>query len=271
MIKSPMKYPGSKRLILDKVLRRIGSGNVLVEPFCGSCVVGFNADFDRVVFNDINQELIGIYQRLISEREAFIHELANMFTPAFNTREFFLSAREQFNRSTDKNERAALLFYLSRHCYNSLIRFNKGGGFNSPFGRYDKPYFPEKELLSFIEQCHRFVFTSTSFENVFLTLPASSTVYVDPPYCMATKTANFKSYQSGGFTDHQHVLLRDLCQESAQNGHHVVLSNHSTKFTRELYKDTKQYRFSVTRTISSKTSDRKPAAELLATFKDKLA
>jgi hypothetical protein len=37
--------------------------------------------------------------------------------------------------------------YLNKHCFNGLCRYNAKGGFNTPFGRYKKPYFPEKEML----------------------------------------------------------------------------------------------------------------------------
>jgi len=45
--------------------------------------------------------------------------------------------------------KAALFLYLNRHGYNGLCRYNASGEFNTPFGRYKKPYFPEKEMLHF--------------------------------------------------------------------------------------------------------------------------
>ena len=77
--RSPVKYPGSKRLILDKVLRRLGSGKHLVDVFAGSCVVGLNADFDTVHFNDLNQDLIAFYKLLKNDSDTFITELESFF------------------------------------------------------------------------------------------------------------------------------------------------------------------------------------------------
>ena len=46
-------------------------------------------------------------------------------------------------------ERSALFLYFNRHGYNGLCRYNRSGGFNVPFGRYKRPYFPAKEMEFF--------------------------------------------------------------------------------------------------------------------------
>jgi DNA adenine methylase len=51
-----------------------------------------------------------------------------------------------------------------------------------------------------------------------------------------------------------------------EKGISVVISNHDTEFTRELYSDAVIQGFDVQRFISSKTENRKKAAEMLAVF-----
>ena len=240
-----------------------------MDVFAGSCVVGLNADFDTVHFNDLNQDLIAFYKLLKNDSDTFITELESFFISDNNHADTYYKYRSEFNEETDSRRRAALLFYLSRHSFNALIRFNSKGHFNAPFGRYKKPYFPESELLYFASQCHRFTFSALHYEKMFNDLSNSRVdvcKYCDPPYSPLTETANFASYQSNGFGAIEHMKLATLCEQAAMSGQRVVVSNHSTPFTRNLYKNAKQYRFSAPRTISSSTGNRVPAKELLATY-----
>ena len=53
-----------------------------------------------------------------------------------------------------KMQWAAMFIYLNRHGYNGLYRVNQKGEFNVPFGKYAKPYFPEKEMRLFAEKAN---------------------------------------------------------------------------------------------------------------------
>ena len=48
--------------------------------------------------------------------------------------------------------RSLVFLYMNRHGYNGLCRYNKSGGYNVPFGKYKRPYFPEAELHHFAEK-----------------------------------------------------------------------------------------------------------------------
>lgn len=91
-------------------------------------------------------------------------------------------------------------------------------------------------------------------------------IYCDPPYVGLSKTANFTHYTSEGFNHSQHMCLANTARNLAAKGIRVIISNHDTEFTRDIYKDAAIVPLIVQRNISSKGSERKKAKELLAIF-----
>jgi len=158
--------------------------------------------------------------------------------------------------------------YLNRHCYNGLCRYNSRGEFNTPFGRYSRPYFPEKEMQYFIRAAGRAEFLNTSFADSMKLAERGDIVYCDPPYAPLSATAYFTDYHSGGFRWEQQLLLACLAEELAGRGVRVVISNHDTKPVRELYQHAGASikRFQVRRNISCNAGKRGNVGELLAVF-----
>ena len=272
MIKPLLKWAGNKYRVLPHLLPLIGAPTRYCEPFGGSLSVALNVVADEYVLNDVNKDLVAIYQNLVHPNDdSFIKYCEELFTPENNTKESYLELREHFNNATDSVERARLFVYLNRHCFNGLSRYNSKGGFNVPFGKYDKPVCPSEQMNEFrmlflSKQSVRF--TSLSFENSILysDLEAGDVVYFDPPYVPASDTANFTSYATDGFSHEQQVELMELAESLANRGVKVILSNHDVPVTRELYKNAQIYPIQVTRTISAKGSSRKKANELIAVW-----
>ena len=272
MIKPLLKWAGNKYRVLPHLLPLIGTPTRYCEPFGGSLSVALNVVADDYVLNDVNKDLVAIYQNLVNPNDdSFIKYCEELFTPENNTKESYLELREHFNNATDSVERARLFVYLNRHCFNGLSRYNSKGRFNVPFGKYDKPVCPSEQMNEFrmlflSKQSVRF--TSLSFEDSILynDLEAGDVVYFDPPYVPASDTANFTSYATDGFSHEQQVELMELAESLANRGVKVILSNHDVPITRELYKNAQIYPIQVTRTISAKGSSRKKANELIAVW-----
>jgi len=267
-----LKWAGNKYRVLPHLIPHIGYPNRYCEPFGGSLSVALNTSAEQFILNDVNKDLVAIYQNLVNPNDdSFIKYCEELFIPENNTKESYLELREHFNNSTDSVERARLFVYLNRHCFNGLSRYNSKGGFNVPFGKYDKPVCPSEQMNEFrmlflSKQSVRF--TSLSFEDSILysNLEAGDVVYFDPPYVPASDTANFTSYATDGFSHEQQVELMELAESLANRGVKVILSNHDVPITRELYKNAQIYPIQVTRTISAKGSSRKKANELIAVW-----
>lgn len=142
-----LKWAGGKYRLLPAIAAHLPKASMLVEPFVGAGAVFLNLPFPRYQLNDINPDLIGVYRLLQQDSERFIRRAKRLFHPRNNTPERYYALRDRFNHSKSALERACLFLFLNRHGFNGLCRFNLAGGFNVPFGRYEKPYFPEKELL----------------------------------------------------------------------------------------------------------------------------
>ena len=103
-----------------------------------------------------------------------------------------------------------------------------------------------------------------SFEKTFELAKENDTIYNDPPYVSLSETSNFTEYSAGGFTDQDQFKLALLAEESKAK---VLISNHDTKFSREIYKNAKNIKeLLVTRFISADGDKRKPVKELLVTY-----
>ena len=272
MNKTFLKWAGNKTRVLPHLIPHIGYPKRYCEPFGGSLAVALNTPVEQYILNDVNRDLVAIYQNLVHPTDDnFIKYCEELFTPENNTKEAYLDLRKHFNQATNATERARLFIYLNRHCFNGLSRYNKKGEFNVPFGKYDSPSCPSEEMMNFrmfflSKQLVRF--TSLSFEDpsLYEDLEEGDVVYFDPPYVPASDTANFSSYSTDGFTYDQQVLLSDLAESLASKGITVILSNHDVPITRELYKNAQIYPIQVSRTISAKGSSRKKANELIAVW-----
>lgn len=62
MIQSPLNYTGGKYKLLPQILPLFPRDiNVFVDLFCGGCNVGINVDCNRVIYNDLNENLLYLY------------------------------------------------------------------------------------------------------------------------------------------------------------------------------------------------------------------
>lgn len=262
-----LKWAGGKYGLVDDIRRVLPDGDKLIEPFAGACSVFLNTDYDRYLLNDINPDLITLYRILKRKPKSFIEDARKLFVTNNNQEASYYALRAQFNASTDAYERSLLFLYLNRHGYNGLCRYNSSGGFNVPFGRYVKPYFPERELELFAEKAKKATFTCESFSHSFRRARKGHVMYCDPPYLPLSPTANFTSYATQGFgLDDQQLLAKKAVIAAKQRGIPVVISNHDTEQGRWLYRDAQLTELQVSRCISQNGANRNKVNELIALF-----
>jgi len=263
-----LKWPGGKYKLLDRIRNRLEPGKRLVEPFVGSGAVFLNTDFKKYLLADTNPDLISLYLHVQKNDEQFIEYCQSFFTPENNCEERYYQFREQFNTSADPRFKSALFLYMNRHCYNGLCRYNSKHEFNTPFGRYKKPYFPKKELDTFHLASQSAKFIHASFVDTMKRAKQGDVVYCDPPYVPLSKTACFTDYFSGGFGWDEQIELAEWAGKLAKKGIPVIISNHDTDNTRSLYQEAgaKTEGFLVRRTISCDINNRKKIGEILAVF-----
>lgn len=265
-VKPFLKWAGNKYQIIETLRQHLPPGGRLIEPFVGSGAVFLNSDYPRYLLADANPDLIALFTLVQQEGESFIDDCRAYFVPENNGPEAYYALRERFNTTADTREKAALFLYLNKHSYNGLCRYNQRGKFNAPIGRYRQPYFPEKELRAFHDHAVRATFECGRFPDILAAAVPGDVVYCDPPYVPLSATANFTSYHAGGFSAADQQALAETARALAAAGIPVIVSNHDTPFTREVYAGARFVSFDVQRYISRNGQNRGKARELLAIF-----
>jgi DNA adenine methylase len=263
-----VKWAGGKRQLIDEITpllpRRITS---YCEPFLGGGAILFFAQPSSAIVNDLNAELIMVYEIIRDNVEALITALKRHE----NTQEHFYSTREL---DRDKNNyhlmskvnKAARLVYLNKTCYNGLFRVNRAGEFNTPFGCYKSPNIVNEPVLRAVNKyinASKISFYSEDFAKTLKRVSKGCFVYLDPPYYPVSDTARFTGYNKGGFDENEQIRLKQCCDDLNDRGIKFLLSNSATKFIIELYQD---YLISVVeakRAVNSDASKRGDIKEVL--------
>ncbi|WP_394172107.1 Dam family site-specific DNA-(adenine-N6)-methyltransferase [Thalassotalea litorea] len=267
-----LKWAGGKYTLSDTISKMLPKGGRLIEPFAGAASVYLNTRYSQYLLNDINRDLINLYKVLQNNSEQFIIDAKALFTPEQNLAEQYYLHRKAFNETDDPYLRSLLFLYMNRHGYNGLCRYNSKGGYNVPFGKYKRPYFPQDELTAFAQKAKVTEFVCENYRDTFARAEDGDVIYCDPPYVPLSKTASFTSYAGNGFGLDEQADLANAAEEITQEKRVTVLiSNHDTIWTRKIYEHADKIKaIKVARTISQKGSKRNKVGELLALYKPKV-
>ena len=270
-IKPFLKWAGGKYRIVP-ILKKYfpQKAERFIEPFVGAGGVCLNVDYSDCIINDFNSDLINVYQFLQKNKEQFIQDCKKMFIKNNNTNLKYYELRTEFNSTSDIYRKSIIFIYLNRHCFNGLCRYNSNGGFNTPFGKYHKPYFSEKEMTQAINKIEKFKIMNVDFREVFKEVKDKDVIYCDPPYVPMSESASFNSYSVGGFQLQDQIDLAKCAFKASQKGATVIISNHYNWYTKQIYNKmfgAQLITIDVKRTISSKVEERKQVKEVIAIFK----
>ncbi len=237
------------------------------EPFLGGGALFFwlrnkNAA-KRFVLTDQLEDLVGAYEQVRDNTTALVKLLRKL--KQTHSTERFYEIREAFNTRRGKPvERAAWLIYLNKTCFNGLFRTNRAGHFIVPVGRFADPAIADEPRLHAAAQALAGVsVASQSFDHLLDVAEPCDVIYLDPPYVPISATANFAAYSGGHFGADEQRRLADVYRQLDARGCWLVLSNSDAEDVHELYKGFDIVRIEARRAISSRTSERKPASELL--------
>ena len=268
--RSFLKWAGGKYRLTEQISKVLPKRkSCLIEPFVGAGSVFLNSQFKHYILADVNPDLINLFNIVKQDVECYIqHCRPIFFHPDANTAHYYYARRQEFNTSQDPYLRSVLFLYLNRFGFNGLCRYNSKNEFNVPFGSYKTHYFPENELRYFAKKAQSAIFICQDFRQTFELAEKDSVIYCDPPYAPIHQITNFTSYASSDFTLFHQKELADLAKHTAEHhGIPVVISNHDTPFTREIYQNAKIKKVLVQRSISHSSEKRIKVNELIAVFK----
>jgi len=287
-----LKWAGGKGQLINEIEKHYlfseGKITKYAEPFVGGGAVLFDVlnkyDLDEVYISDVNAELINAYsvirdsiEELISVLTAMQQEYLPLSDDARKT--YYLSKRERFNElkideSIGQNiEKAALMLFLNKTCFNGLFRVNKKGLFNVPMGSYKNPLIcNESNLRAVSEKLQNVTIVCGDYRNSENFIDENTLVYFDPPYRPLTETASFTSYTENEFNDEEQIALAAYVTKCSQKGAKVIVSNSDPKnaneednFFDDIYSNFNIQRVSANRMINSKSDSRGKINELLIT------
>lgn len=270
--RSFLKYAGNKYQLVEEIESALPPASKLIEPFTGSGSVFLNADNQRYLLNDVNQDLINTFLYLKTNATQFIKDLSKYFHESYNCAERYYELRHTFNLSTDCYLKSLIFVYMNRHGFQGLCRYNNSGYFNVPFGHYKKVYFPKDEMIAFSTKAKQAEFMCSHFSEAFRRARRGDIVFCDPPYYKLNKTANFTSYSAGGFSINDQIKLVELAEKARERGVVVVITNHDIKQTRALYKTADiANSIDVRRAINAKSALNRSVKEIMVSYIPKVS
>jgi len=239
---------------------------MLIEPFVGAGSVFLNAGQRDIVINDLNRDLVSMYEMLRDAPDDYIEDARALFTDSMHSQQAYLDARRKFNSSTNPRQRAVLFLYLNKFNFNGLFRMNRSGEYNVPYGHPKTlPAFPDAQLQAMAERLKSATILHGDFRVPMAMAATGDVVYCDPPYADATPgRRSFVGYTSTGFTINDQTDLAKLARGACARGATVILSNHDTAWVRELYEGMDLHSVDVRRTIAANAARRTKAGELIA-------
>jgi len=292
-MKGVFKIAGSKAKLADKIISLLPSATNFIEPFYGSGCVSlttvdsFPGKYEKFFCNDANESIWSIHEYLKTNSKKFIEDIGLLFSfEESNSKENFIRNKITYNSSYYKgwDYTGALFYYLSHHCFNGLIRYNKKGEFNTPYANYKNVKFNREHLLKCAEIYQKdFVFFNHDYK-IFLNwiantlqkneLPryislSNSVIYCDPPYLPATKSNFSYCGINGTFNYSNHVELANLAEKLVKNNPGLVfaISNSYCERSLELYKNAKdKFVLSAYRSVASSADVRGNTKELLVIY-----
>jgi DNA adenine methylase len=263
-----VKWVGGKRQLLNEIEKHIPERfSRYYEPFIGGGAVLFHIQPRNAVINDSNEELVNLYNIIKETPEELIEDLKKHR----NEEKYFYKVRgidrekEKYLKLSDI-ERASRIIFLNKTCYNGLFRVNSSGEFNSPFGRYKNPNIINaiklRAVSSYLSK-NNIKILNTDYEKSLSNIRKGAFVYFDPPYDPISNSTNFTGYTKNGFDKTEQERLKKVCDRLNNRKVKFLLSNSSTEFIRDLYKDYPIFPIKAKRSINSKGGGRGAITEIL--------
>ena len=286
-IKYLVRWVGGKNRLIPEIDKRIPKNinaqyDTYVEPFVGGGSVMFhilnNYNFKKIYVNDKNKELINLYLSIKNFPKEMVDkieklDLKYLSLDVSKKKEMYHLIRKNYNRIKLKDEKiniekANLLMFLMRMCFNGVYRVNKKGEFNTSIGSFLTRSFrkiSKEEIFTISEQLENVIFFSKDFSELEDLISDKTFFYLDPPYLPETDKQEHIRYTPDGFSIDEQKRLKEFIDKINLKGGKFILSNSDTEngFFYDLYKEYVIDKVKIKRLISGKNEFRKEITELM--------
>ena len=215
-----------------------------LEPFIGGGSLYFYLCPNKAVISDVHKELIDLYT-CIGEGKG--EDIYYFMENNKNDEETYYTMRDKIildkgDISKYRLDNASRFYYQRKTCFRGMLRYNKNGKFNIPFGKYktinydnirEKKYENVLNRTEILHKSFEYIFENYNNENNFM--------FLDPPY-----DSEFTDYGYCSFGK-EHQLKLSKCFKETKIKCLMIIGK--TDYIVELYKDyivdeyDKKYRF----------------------------
>ncbi|MDR2208408.1 MAG: Dam family site-specific DNA-(adenine-N6)-methyltransferase [Azoarcus sp.] len=223
-----LKYRGGKLREIPRFLHHIPNDfDRYIEPFLGGGALFFHIEPARAVLNDVNARLMGFYRQLRDEypqmREQFDAlqaeyernqreyaalkaEQPDRRVPNANE-DLYYRLRALYNRPDETWLEGVLYYFINKTAYSGMLRYNRRGDYNVPFGRY--PHLNTQRVTArHSELLRRAELYSVDYSQIFSMAEKNDFIFLDPPYdCTFNDYGNIESIN--GFDEAEHHRLAE--------------------------------------------------------------
>lgn len=246
-IASPLNYTGGKFKLLPQIFPLFPENvDTFIDIFCGGCNVGINATANKIICNDLDSNLIGLFNYFKSINHEVLkkkidsvieqYELSDSEAKGYNyydcnsgdglckyNRSKFLKLRTDFNSLDSCSENYYLYLYvLIVYAFNNQIRFNSEGKYNLPVGKRDFNIKMQNKLESFLNNISSITFQNQSFIEIKPEqLNENDFVYADPPYLITCAGYN----ENNGWNENLENQLLEYLDSLTKKHIKFALSN----------------------------------------------
>lgn len=238
-------------------------------------------ELEKIYISDVNKELVNCYVAIKENVHELIKKLKKLEDEFLvrgkeDRKIYYYEKRKKFNKlklenNNEKINRAALMIFLNRTCFNGLYRVNKKGLFNVPMGDYKNPKICDEEnLINVSNKLRNVEIIYGDYKKSYDFIDENTFVYFDPPYRPLNQTSSFTSYTEYTFEDKEQIELSEYFRILNKKGAKLLLSNSDPKnvdindeFFDDLYKGFDIKRIEASRAINSRGSKRGKVTEIL--------
>lgn len=246
-IKSPIFYMGNKFDLLPQILPYFPNNvETFYDLFGGSGCVSGNVIADKIVYNELNENIVGLYDLFLKytceELVTYIKDCivkfdlntegtgvrqnnSNIAEIREHCNQNYIKFREFYNKS-DKDYR--MLYTLTCYSFSNLIRFNSKEEFNMPYGDRCFCKKHEKQMkvwCDLIKNKNIITMNKNAFDILENTqFNTNDFVYLDPPYSNTMAVYN-ESRAHGGWSVEDDFKLFGYLEKLNKQGIKWGLSN----------------------------------------------
>jgi DNA adenine methylase len=150
-----------------------------IEPFIGGGSVYFYLNPTNAIISDVHRELIDLYKSIGNGK---CHKIYEFMEQSPNDEDTYYKIRDEMEINSELDS-AKRFYYQRKTCFRGMLRYNRNGKFNIPFGRYKTINYSDLLNKDYEDLLSRTEILNNSFDYIFENYnDENNFMFLDPPY-----------------------------------------------------------------------------------------